>query len=177
MKSEYLTGLVHNDGLVRGTLWPSFTSSVAFLYILLGPEKLLAVKRCRARDVWSIEGLLLRSAILLCEIKAFYVRIVYRARQTLKRKPVYCGRNKWQKCKHDSGQHGSHAIMMRDNGPNQLGLLIAQTIYELGSDAWPSVAKLLSKHPLLNHPNNSDTVQSCQAMYAQLMTDADLEMY
>ncbi|KAK7470603.1 hypothetical protein VKT23_002027 [Stygiomarasmius scandens] len=55
-------------------------------------------------------------------------------------------------------------------------LLIAQAVYELGGNAWPSVAKLLSKHPLLSHPRSFFTAQSCHAMYKQLRKEAELDI-
>lgn len=58
-------------------------------------------------------------------------------------------------------------------------LLLSQAVYELGANSWQGVAKLLTKHPLLielNHPKNFFTAQSCQAMYVQLMKDAELEI-
>ncbi|THV08511.1 hypothetical protein K435DRAFT_824981 [Dendrothele bispora CBS 962.96] len=55
-------------------------------------------------------------------------------------------------------------------------LLLAQAVYELGGNAWPSVAKLLSKHPLLSHPRSFFTAQSCHAMYKQLRKEAELEI-
>ncbi len=37
-------------------------------------------------------------------------------------------------------------------------LILAQAVYELGDD-WASVAKLLSRHPLLSHPKSFFTAQ------------------
>ncbi|EEB89463.1 hypothetical protein MPER_12433 [Moniliophthora perniciosa FA553] len=55
-------------------------------------------------------------------------------------------------------------------------LLLSQAVYELGANAWPSVAKLLSKHPLLNHRKSFFTPQSCQAFYKTLRSEAALEI-
>lgn len=38
-------------------------------------------------------------------------------------------------------------------------LILAQAVYELGSNSWPAVAKLLSKHPLLSRPKSFFTSQ------------------
>jgi bromodomain-containing protein 8 len=38
-------------------------------------------------------------------------------------------------------------------------LLVAQAVFELGTDAWADVAKLLAKHSLVNRPKNSFTAQ------------------
>ncbi|KAK1236602.1 hypothetical protein PQX77_000154 [Marasmius sp. AFHP31] len=55
-------------------------------------------------------------------------------------------------------------------------LILAQAVFELGTDSWPSVAKLLSKHPLLSHPKSFFTPQSCQAFYGHLRKEASLEI-
>lgn len=33
-------------------------------------------------------------------------------------------------------------------------LLLAQAVHEVGANAWPNVAKILSKHPLLSRPKS-----------------------
>ena len=38
-------------------------------------------------------------------------------------------------------------------------LIFAQAVHEFGSDAWPEVAKLLSKHPLISQPKGAITPQ------------------
>lgn len=38
-------------------------------------------------------------------------------------------------------------------------LILAQAVWELGADAWPSVAAVLSNHPLLTRPENFFTPQ------------------
>ncbi|KAF8639927.1 hypothetical protein AX17_001177 [Amanita inopinata Kibby_2008] len=53
-------------------------------------------------------------------------------------------------------------------------LLLAQAVWELGGNAWPAVARLLSKHPLLSRPKSFFTPQSCHTMYITLMKEADL---
>ncbi|KAJ3857443.1 hypothetical protein EV368DRAFT_77797 [Lentinula lateritia] len=55
-------------------------------------------------------------------------------------------------------------------------LILAQSVYELGASSWPTVAKLLSKHPLLRHPKSFFTAQSCETLYKKLRDDASLEM-
>ncbi|KAJ3802782.1 hypothetical protein GGU11DRAFT_483822 [Lentinula aff. detonsa] len=55
-------------------------------------------------------------------------------------------------------------------------LILAQSVYELGASSWAEVAKLLSKHPLLQHPKSFFTAQSCEALYKKLRTDASLEI-
>ncbi|KAJ4478152.1 hypothetical protein J3R30DRAFT_3702892 [Lentinula aciculospora] len=55
-------------------------------------------------------------------------------------------------------------------------LILAQSVYELGAAAWPAVAKLLSKHPLLQHPKSFFTAQSCETLYRKLRIDASLEI-
>ncbi|KAI0750804.1 hypothetical protein C8Q80DRAFT_1153974 [Daedaleopsis nitida] len=54
-------------------------------------------------------------------------------------------------------------------------LIFAQAVHEFGSGAWPEVAKLLSKHPLISQPDGTFTPQSCSALYKHLMDDAGLE--
>ncbi|KDQ64541.1 hypothetical protein JAAARDRAFT_28185 [Jaapia argillacea MUCL 33604] len=54
-------------------------------------------------------------------------------------------------------------------------LLLAQAVYEFGSDSWNEVSKLLSKHPLLTRPKTFFTPHSCNAIYSHLMKDAGLE--
>ncbi|KAF9055313.1 Bromodomain-containing protein, partial [Hymenopellis radicata] len=54
-------------------------------------------------------------------------------------------------------------------------LILAQAVYELGDD-WSSIAKLLSKHPLLSHPKSFFTAQSCQSIYANLLQEAGLDL-
>lgn len=53
-------------------------------------------------------------------------------------------------------------------------LLLAQAVWELGTDAWPAVAKLLAKHPLLKKPKALFSPGACHAMYTNLMADAQL---
>ncbi|KAH7879875.1 uncharacterized protein C8R40DRAFT_1083529 [Lentinula edodes] len=55
-------------------------------------------------------------------------------------------------------------------------LILAQSVYELGASSWPTVAKLLSKHPLLRHPKSFFTAQSCETLYKKLRNDASLEI-
>ncbi|KAF5390659.1 hypothetical protein D9757_002760 [Collybiopsis confluens] len=55
-------------------------------------------------------------------------------------------------------------------------LILAQSVYELGAAAWPAVAKVLSKHPLLSHPKSFFTAQTCQAIYKHLRNEASLEI-
>ncbi|KIK68102.1 hypothetical protein GYMLUDRAFT_36932 [Collybiopsis luxurians FD-317 M1] len=55
-------------------------------------------------------------------------------------------------------------------------LILAQSVYELGASAWPAVAKVLSKHPLLSHPKSFFTAQSCQAMYKHMRNEAFLDI-
>ena len=38
-------------------------------------------------------------------------------------------------------------------------LILAQAVYELGANSWPAVAKLLTKHPLLQRPKSFFTPQ------------------
>lgn len=38
-------------------------------------------------------------------------------------------------------------------------LVLAQAVWELGTGAWPAVAKLLSQHPLLSKPKSFFTAQ------------------
>ncbi|TFY82713.1 hypothetical protein EWM64_g1297 [Hericium alpestre] len=54
-------------------------------------------------------------------------------------------------------------------------LILAQAVYELGANAWPAVAKLLSEHPLISQPHSSFSPESCQAAYEHLMKEATLE--
>lgn len=58
---------------------------------------------------------------------------------------------------------------------NVEALLLAQAVWELGSNAWPAVAKLLSKHPLIKRPKPFFAPNACQAMYSHLMLDAQLQ--
>ncbi|KAJ3722892.1 hypothetical protein C8R42DRAFT_720059 [Lentinula raphanica] len=55
-------------------------------------------------------------------------------------------------------------------------LILAQSVYEFGASSWSAVAKLLSKHPLLQHPKSFFTAQTCEALYKQMRNDAALEM-
>ncbi|KAL4075827.1 hypothetical protein J3A83DRAFT_4223148 [Scleroderma citrinum] len=54
-------------------------------------------------------------------------------------------------------------------------LILAQAVYEFGADAWPTVSKVVSKHPALARPNQFFSPQSCQAIYTRLLHDASLE--
>ncbi|OJA18976.1 hypothetical protein AZE42_00359 [Rhizopogon vesiculosus] len=54
-------------------------------------------------------------------------------------------------------------------------LLLAQAVYEYGSNAWQQVSKLLSKHPLLSRPKHFFSSNSCRDIYARLMNEAQLE--
>ena len=38
-------------------------------------------------------------------------------------------------------------------------LILAQAVYELGANSWSAVAKLLTKHPLLQRPKSFFTPQ------------------
>ncbi|KAJ3977343.1 hypothetical protein EV361DRAFT_57629 [Lentinula raphanica] len=55
-------------------------------------------------------------------------------------------------------------------------LILAQSVYEFGASSWSAVAKLLSKHPLLQHPKSFFTAQTCEALYKQMRNDAALEI-
>ncbi|KAI0304121.1 hypothetical protein BC826DRAFT_981631 [Russula brevipes] len=55
-------------------------------------------------------------------------------------------------------------------------LILAQAVYELGSDAWTSVSSILSQHPLI--PKRDDATFSpsaCKNIYCQLMKDVGLD--
>ncbi|KAF8897571.1 hypothetical protein BD779DRAFT_1667527 [Infundibulicybe gibba] len=54
-------------------------------------------------------------------------------------------------------------------------LILAQSVWELGADSWPSVAKVLTKHPLTSRPKSYFTAQSCHAMYDNMVHEAGLE--
>ncbi|GLB33848.1 putative bromo domain containing protein [Lyophyllum shimeji] len=54
-------------------------------------------------------------------------------------------------------------------------LILAQAVWEHGADAWPTVAKILSKHPLISRPKSFFTAQSSHAMHDNLMKEAGLE--
>ncbi|KAI5124809.1 hypothetical protein M0805_005440 [Coniferiporia weirii] len=61
---------------------------------------------------------------------------------------------------------------------NRERLVFAQAVYEYGAkqSAWPEIAKLLSRHPLVpSRPKNFFTAQTCLAMYSYLMKEAELE--
>ncbi|KAH7909446.1 hypothetical protein BJ138DRAFT_1089454 [Hygrophoropsis aurantiaca] len=54
-------------------------------------------------------------------------------------------------------------------------LILAQSVYEYGANAWSTVAKTVSKHPLLNRPKQFFSAQSCHTIYTRLMNEAELE--
>ncbi|KAK7695845.1 hypothetical protein QCA50_000483 [Cerrena zonata] len=54
-------------------------------------------------------------------------------------------------------------------------LLFSQAVHEFGSNAWPDVSKLLSKHPLISRPKHFFTPQTCNSIYVHLMNAAELE--
>ncbi|KAG2013619.1 TATA-binding protein associated factor Taf2 [Coprinopsis cinerea AmutBmut pab1-1] len=56
-------------------------------------------------------------------------------------------------------------------------LLLAQAAYELGAgpESWPSISKILSKHPLLARPKSFFTPTLCSALYDYLVTEAGIE--
>jgi bromodomain-containing protein 8 len=60
---------------------------------------------------------------------------------------------------------------------NVEALLLAQAVWELGSNAWPAVTKLLSKHPLIKRPKAFFAPNTCQVMYSHLMQDAQLQTF
>ncbi|TFY70157.1 hypothetical protein EVG20_g2845 [Dentipellis fragilis] len=51
-------------------------------------------------------------------------------------------------------------------------LILAQVVYELGTDSWPDVATLLSKNPLISL---TFSAESCKAAYDALITEAGLQ--
>lgn len=55
-------------------------------------------------------------------------------------------------------------------------LLLAQSVHEVGANAWSSVSKILSKHPLISRPKSFFNPQSCHTIYNHLMKEADLEI-
>ncbi|KAG5637375.1 hypothetical protein H0H81_004800 [Sphagnurus paluster] len=57
---------------------------------------------------------------------------------------------------------------------NVESLILAQAVWEHGN-AWPIVARILSKHPLISRPKSFFTAQSSHVMYENLMREAGLE--
>ncbi|KAH8830515.1 hypothetical protein DL96DRAFT_1593240 [Flagelloscypha sp. PMI_526] len=53
-------------------------------------------------------------------------------------------------------------------------LLLSQAVYEVGTNAWPVVAKMLNKSALISRPKSFFTPASCNTMYSLLMKDANL---
>ncbi|TFL00510.1 hypothetical protein BDV98DRAFT_569126 [Pterulicium gracile] len=53
-------------------------------------------------------------------------------------------------------------------------LLLSQAVYEVGANAWPQVAKLLSKHPLVPK-SKAFNAQGCRSLYNTLMEENELE--
>ncbi|KAF9457021.1 hypothetical protein BDZ94DRAFT_1326582 [Collybia nuda] len=54
-------------------------------------------------------------------------------------------------------------------------LILAQAVWEHGASSWQTVAKVLTKHPLISRPKSFFTAQSCHAMYDILMKEAGLD--
>ncbi|KAG6831590.1 hypothetical protein H0H92_009063 [Tricholoma furcatifolium] len=63
----------------------------------------------------------------------------------------------------------------RDSLSNVESLILAQAVWEHGANAWPSVSKILSAHPLISRPKSFFTVQSSQIMYQNLLQESGLE--
>ena len=55
-------------------------------------------------------------------------------------------------------------------------LLFAQVIYELGSERWAEVSKLLAQHPLIDRPKGFFGPQSCQGIYLTMMKEVGIEV-
>ncbi|KAF5363793.1 hypothetical protein D9756_000418 [Leucocoprinus leucothites] len=74
---------------------------------------------------------------------------------------------------------GKRATAAETQQPSHLeALLLAQGAWEMGASpsTWAPIAKILSKHPLVNRPKSFFTPQSCHSMYNSLMQDAGLDV-
>ncbi|KAI0268277.1 hypothetical protein BC834DRAFT_684695 [Gloeopeniophorella convolvens] len=55
-------------------------------------------------------------------------------------------------------------------------LILAQAVYELGSEHWDGVARILSQHPLVNKRDSAAfSPSACQAIYDLLLKDVGLD--
>ncbi|KAK0242824.1 hypothetical protein EDD85DRAFT_812731 [Armillaria nabsnona] len=76
-----------------------------------------------------------------------------------------------------STRRRSHAASVDMNRLSKLDrLILAQAVWEIGTE-WTAIAKILSKHPLLLlHPKSFFTAQSCAVMYNSLIKEAELDI-
>ncbi|KAF5388198.1 hypothetical protein D9615_000445 [Tricholomella constricta] len=58
---------------------------------------------------------------------------------------------------------------------NVEALILAQAVWEHGTNSWPVVARILSKHPLISRPKSFFTPQSSHIMYENLMKEAGIK--
>ncbi|KII95162.1 hypothetical protein PLICRDRAFT_33994 [Plicaturopsis crispa FD-325 SS-3] len=55
-------------------------------------------------------------------------------------------------------------------------LLVAQAVHEYGANSWTAVSNILKKHPMLSRPKSFFSAQACQAIYKNLMNEAEIDI-
>jgi hypothetical protein len=56
-------------------------------------------------------------------------------------------------------------------------LILAQAIYEFGSNKWAEVSNVVSQHPLIDRPDDFFSPEACEANYLRLMKDLGHDSY